>query len=534
MPHDPTTTAALPRLDRSLVEDALRDRTGLIVPETAELDLPERAVQFGTGAFLRGFVEYFLDEARRAGTFDGRVLAIGSTGSGRAGLLNEQDGLYTLVSRGLVDGQPHREVRVVGSLSRAVPASEAWDAALECARSPALELVFSNTTEVGITLDPDDRPDLDPPRSFPGKLTAFLHERARAFDYAPERAPVVIPCELLEDNGDALRSIVLELAGGWALEPDFAAWVEESVVFCNTLVDRIVPGAPPDDEGARLAAELGYRDALLTTCEPYRLFAIEGDAALRRRLGFAAADAGVVVTPDIRPYRERKILILNGGHTSMVPLALLAGLETVADAVEDPAVGPFVRRAMLDEIAPLLGHGVSGQAGQEAPGLEDAHQYALQVLDRFANPFIDHALIDITLQCTTKMRVRVVPSILRYAEAHGEAPPCLTLGFAAWLLWMRGDVQAERRAAGLRVPPDDAGAAVTGRWSAVDPAEPGALARFVTGICADTGLWATDLTRVPGFAGAVTAHIDIAIRDGIRSALAALLAEPATGGPRDR
>lgn len=498
----------------------LGDRADLIVPETGALDLPERAVQFGTGAFLRGFVDYFLDEARRAGAFDGRVLAIGSTGSGRARLLNEQDGLYTLVSRGLVEGEPHREDRVVGSLSRALPASQAWDAALECARSPALELVFSNTTEVGITLDPEDRPDLDPPRSFPGKLTVFLHERARAFDYAPERAPVVIPCELIEDNGDALRSIVLELARRWRLEPSFVAWVAESVVFCNTLVDRIVPGAPPDDQGARLAAELGYRDALLTTCEPYRLFAIEGGVGLRRRLGFPVADEGVVVTPDIRPYRERKIRILNGGHTSMVPLALLAGLGTVAEAVEDPVVGPFVRRAMLDEIVPVLGQ-------------DDARAYALEVLDRFANPFIDHALIDITLQCTTKMRVRVVPSILRYAEAHGEAPPCLSLGFAAWLLWMRGDIQADRRAAGMRVPPDDEGTAITARWSAVDPDEPGALDRFVTETCADSELWDADLTRVPGFAGTVTAHIQRANRAGIRAALAALLAKPATGGPRD-
>lgn len=520
MPDDPAVTRELRRLDRALVQGPLRDRNGLGVPEPGALDLPERAVQFGTGAFLRGFVEYFLDEARRAGAFPGRVMAIGSTGSGRADLLNEQDGLYTLVTRGLVDGEPYSDARVVGSLSRAVPSSRAWDAALECARSPDLELIFSNTTEVGITLDPDDRPDLDPPRSFPGKLTAFLHARASAYDYAPERAPVVIPCELIEDNGDRLRSIVLELARRWDLEPAFVAWVGESVVFCNTLVDRIVPGAPPDDEGARLAAQLGYRDAVLTTCEPYRLFAIEGDADLRARLGFADADEGVLVTQDIRPYRERKIRILNGGHTSMVPLALLAGLDTVAMAVADPAVGVFVRRAMLDEIAPLLGQ-------------EDASEYALQVLDRFANPFIDHALIDITLQCTTKVGVRVVPSILRHADTHGDAPPCLTLGFAAWLLWLRGDIQARRRAAGLRVPPDDEGAAVTERWSAVDPAEPGALARFVTAVCADTGLWDTDLTRVPGFADTVTAHVHHALRGGVRSALAALLAEPATGEARD-
>lgn len=510
MPDAPTPMPSeLPLLTRSLVTpERFPDRSDLLVPTAADLALPERAVQFGTGAFLRGFVEFFLDEARRAGRFPGRLVAIGSTGSGRAELLNAQDGLYTLVSRGLIQGEPGRELRVVGSLSRALPSNDAWDRVLECARSPDLELVFSNTTEVGIALDPDDAPTLRPPRSFPGKLTAFLHARASAFDYAPEQGLVVIPCELVEDNGDRLRSIVLELAKSWGLEPAFARWVRASVTFCNTLVDRIVPGRPPDAD--RLAVELGYRDAMLTACEPYRLFAIQGDAALRDRLAFAEADAGVVVTPDIAPYRERKIRILNGGHTATVPLALLAGLETVADAVDDPVVGAFVRRMMLDEIAAFLGH-------------EDAREYALRVLDRFANPFIDHALIDITLQSTMKMRVRVIPSVLAYGDATGVAPPCLALGFAAWLLWMRGDSQGERRAAGLRVPEDDQAAALEAHWRDVDADDPTDLSRLVEAVCADTSLWETDLTSVPGFARAVSAHLERLLKHGARSAVEAVL-----------
>lgn len=513
MPDEPTSPSELPLLTRSLVaSDRFQDRSDLLAPAASDLAMPERAVQFGTGAFLRSFIDFFLDQARRAGRFPGRVVAIGSTGSGRPGLLEAQDGLYTLVTRGLIHGEPGQELRVVGSLSRALPSDEAWDRVLECARSPELELVFSNTTEVGIVLDPEDAPDLRPPRSFPGKLTAFLHARATTFDHAPERGLVVIPCELIENNGDRLRSIVLELADRWGLEPGFLDWVRTAVTFCNTLVDRIVPGSPPDAD--RIAVELGYRDAMLTACEPYRLFAIEGDAALRDRLGFPDTDEGVVVTPDITPYRERKIRILNGGHTATVPLALLAGLDTVAEAVEDATVGVFVRRVMLHEIAPVLGH-------------DDAREYALRVLDRFANPFIEHALIDITLQSTMKMRVRVVPSVLAYADAHGDAPPYLALGFAAWLLWMRGHVQAERRAAGLRVPADDRTPELEDRWRDVDAGDPAALADLVTDVCADTSLWETDLTRVPGFAAAVTVHLDRAIQDGVRGALAALIAETA-------
>jgi tagaturonate reductase len=456
------------------------NRALLPAEERRLLELPERAVQFGTGAFLRGFVDHFIDAANRRGDFDGRVVAIGSTGSGRDELLAAQDGLYTLVSQGLVDGEVVEERRVIASVSRALSASAEWDAVLALARSPELSLVFSNTTEVGIVLDESDTFDTAPPRSFPGKLARFLYERAAAFEFDATKGVVVIPCELIEDNGARLKGIVLALAERWGLDARFARWLDAAVPFCDTLVDRIVPGAPKGAEAERLRAALGYDDALLTTCEPYRLFAIRGDAALRARLGFADADPAIVVTGDIAPHRELKVRLLNGAHTAIASAALLAGCETVREAVEHPTVGPLVGRVLLDEIVPTV----------SAPGAE---RFARHVLDRFANPFIRHALVDITLQGTMKMRVRVVPTILRYAELTGEAPAGIAQGFAAYLQLQRAE-HAERRRA------DEQGERVRAAW-----AEHGDDASAVVrGVLADVALWGTDLTAVPGFADAVT------------------------------
>lgn len=523
----------LPALDASLVRAAATPASGDVIPAPpALLDLPERAVQFGTGAFLRGFVDYFVDAANRAGKFNGRVVVIGSTGSGRDQAINEQDGLYTLAVQGIENGEPKRELRVISSVSRAISASDDWRGVLACARNPWLEVVFSNTTEVGIELDERDAFDAAPPPSFPAKLTRFLYERARSFAFSRDKGVVVVPCELIEDNGDRLRALVLELAERWELGPAFARWIGDSVPFCNTLVDRIVPGAPPAAARAEIEGTLGYRDAMLTSCETYRLFAVEMRAAsatrlpfLARgpvaaepgadsspRLSFADADRGIVLTDDVRPYRERKVRLLNGTHTIMVPAALLAGCETVQEAVEHEQIGRFVRRAMLDEIVPTV----------EAP---DAAGFAAEVLERFANPYIRHALFDITLHGTAKMRVRVVPSIVRYAARNASAPAALAFGFAAYLELMRGELQEARRAAGLPVPADVPGERVRAAWVETRAdADANRIEALVERVCSDQSLWGTDLTRAAGFAAAVADHLARIRRDGIAAALDALLA----------
>lgn len=497
-------TLRRPKLDAVLARTpAFAARRDLLAPPPALLDLPERVLQFGTGAFLRGFVDFFIDEANRRDAFGGRVVAVGSTGSGRDARLNEQDGLYTLVARGVVGGERQEERRVVAAVSRALSARDDWGAVLALARSPELRLVVSNTTEVGITLDERDRYEDAPPRSFPGKLARVLAERGTAVGYDETRGVVVLPCELIEGNGDRLREIVLTHVRRWGIDAALERWIERAVPFCNTLVDRIVPGAPGGEDANALGAILDYDDAMLTISESYRLFAIQRPrdargAAMLDALGLSAADAGVVVTDDVTPYRERKVRLLNGTHTIMVPLAMLHGCLTVRDALAHETVGRFIRHVLLDEIA----------WATDAPGAE---RFARDVLDRFANPAIHHALADITLQQTTKMRVRVVPSIVGYGERSGRAPASLAFGFAAYLLFLRG-------AASTR--PDDEGERVRAHWRAAgDDA-----VRMATEVCADVALWGTSLDKVRGFVPAVGDALERMTCEGIPAALEAHLA----------
>jgi tagaturonate reductase len=497
----------------SLSSIAARD--DLTLPTARQLALPERAVQFGTGALLRGLVDALLDDANRQDLFGGRVVMIGSTGSGRDRALNDQSGLFTLVVQGLIDGAPRREFRVVSSVSRALSAATEWNEVLRCAENPDLELIFSNTTEIGIVFDETDAAggaSASPPRSFPGKLTAFLLHRARWSRFAAERAPVVIPTELIEGNGDKLKDIVLRLAEHWSVEPEFASWLAH-VRFCNTLVDRIVPGAPSAEYASELDGILDYADGMITVCEPYRLFAIEGDAELRARLRFPAADAGVIVAESITPYRLRKVRLLNGAHTTFVSLAILAGCTTVREAVEHPVVGGFLRSALLNEIVPSV----------DVPGAE---QFAREVMDRFANPFLHHLLWDITLQGTTKFKVRVVPSILDYRQRTGETPRALALGLAGFLAFQDGSLQAARRVAGQPVPSDAAGESLQARWKEVSDS-PDAIPAFVRAVLADAELWGADLSSVPGLADLVTENLVTIRSRGVIAAIESVQLAPA-------
>jgi len=512
--------STLPRLTRALATSpALAARGVVIPPDPAHLALPEKAVQFGTGAFLRGFVDCYLDEANRDGLFGGRVVAIGSTGSGRDDALREQDGLYTVATELDADDRVVQEYRIVSAVSRALSASQDWDAVLALARAPELELIFSNTTEVGIQLDPADAdapvaPHVAP-RSFPGKLARVLIERGRTVRWADERGVVVVPCELIPDNGRTLRALVRTQAARWGTEPEFFAWLDRAVPFCDTLVDRIVPGTPRGAALERLRAVLGYDDALLTSCEPYRLFAIEWPAGawpsvLRERLAFLDGRHGALITDDIAPYRERKVRLLNGAHTILAPLGLLLGCETVRDAVRHPSLGRLVRTAMLDEIAPVV----------EADGAE---AFGVEVLARFANPHIRHALVDVTLQGTMKLRVRVIPAIVRYVQRTGAVPASLAFGFAGFLHFMRGELHRARRDAGAPLPADDHAAALREPLAAAD-VDRETLERTLRQLGRDERLWGTDLTALPGFLEAVTDHLwrirTLGVRDAIDHHLA--------------
>jgi tagaturonate reductase len=506
-----------PRLSRALVPTlASAERGEVELPAVRTLQLPEKIIQFGTGAFLRGFIEYFIDDANRAGRFDGRIVAVSSTGSSRNAAINEQDGLFTLAIRGVEDGAPKQRYRMIGSLNRAISARDEWNVVMDIARNPNIEIVVSNTTEVGIAISPDDAFDAVPPVSFPAKLTRFLMERATAFDFSNDHGLIVLPCELIEQNGDTLRRLVLETASRWKLGDCFERWILDAIVFCNTLVDRIVPGNVTAADAARIERVFGYQDTLITSCEPYALFAIQGDDTLRARLRFPGADPRIVVASDIQPYRERKIRVLNGAHTAVVSVALLAGFRTVREACRDERVGRFLQRVVFEEIVP----------GVNAP---DAAGYAADVLQRFGNPYIDHALIDITLHCAAKIRVRLVPSILAFAArtSGARAPASLAFAVAAYLAFKRGERQAERRAAGLSVPDDVDGSRVEAAWSLIDGSSDADVAGLARRTLTDASLWGVDLTTVPGFADAVAEQLLRIVRLGVEAALDAYLTEPA-------
>lgn len=442
--------------------------------------LPERVLQFGTGMLLRALPAALLDAANRGGAFRGRIVVVQSTPTGVARAINAQDGLFTIVERGSEGGAPVERTRLVGSISRALVAATDWPAVRTIAASPELRIIVSNVTEAGFRLDAvDERPlagDSAPvgghaaPGSFPAKLTDLLHAR---FEAAPDAPPLfVVPTELVDDNGGQLRAMVDRLAARYADATRFRAWIARRVRFCSSLVDRITTGAPAAEAHAALEARLGYRDALLTVAEPYALWAVECDPADVAGLlatGMESpgdgAEPQLVVARDIGRYRERKIRLLNGSHTMLAPLARLDGVRTVRDAVEHPRLGAFLRRVLYDEIVPST----------DLPP-DEARAFAAAVLDRFANPWLEHEWRVISTNETSKMRLRVVPSLLGYAAKHGAAPAGLALALAGYVRYTRciaggdaGEGTGWWRGTTYAIVDADL-AAVTRHWRAVDPA----------------------------------------------------------------
>ncbi len=469
----------------------------------------EKILQFGTGRFLRAFADCLIDEACTSGRYDGRIVMVASTPSGRAELLNNQEGRYTLWTRGHKQGELIDEFHSVTSVSRALSASQHWDEVLALAKSPHLEVILSNTTEIGLSLQDNDLQSS--PQSFPGRLCALLYTRAEFFDYADSSHVTILPCELIDNNGDLLRNLVMEQAQRWSLGARFTDWVQHSILFCNTLVDRIVPGLPGKTELETAYSRLGYKDELLTVCEPYRLWAIQGDETLHEKLGFSKDADGVVIAPEISPYRTRKIRLLNGGHTLSVPVGLLAGCETVLDSMTHPAVSKFIESLLRDEIGPVL----PVDPATVAP-------YIDEVLQRWQNPYMYHRLIDITLQATTKLRHRAVPTLKNYYETYptGPAPRHIALGFAAWLRFMRGISESNgtiySHFQGKLHPIYDDHAEQFQDWW---PTEDRLIPDFVQEVLSSQSLWGISLNDLPGFTGAVQTSLQKILDHGIEAAL---------------
>jgi tagaturonate reductase len=386
-----------------------------------------------------------------------------------------------------------------------------WPQILACARNPDLQVVISNTTEVGIQLTDDDI-KLSPPDSFPGKLLAFLYERYKTLvSSSTDSGLVIVPCELIVDNGKKLKEIVLKLAEQNGLEKEFIQWINTQNTFCNSLVDRIVPGMPDQKTKTDIFGQLGYTDELLTVSEVYRLWAIEGNARVKEVLSFYKADQGVIIESDITPYRERKLRLLNGTHTISVGLGYLYGLETVGECMNDEYMSRFISKVMQHEVVPAV-----------PVNEESARVFAEEVLDRFRNPFIVHPLISITLQYTSKMKMRNVQTILHYYQKYNKVPKLFALGFAAYLLFMKvvkeenGKYYGERDGKSYPVN-DDFAPYFYKAWQGIDTSKPKSIQSFVNKVLSDNTLWATDLSILEGFAGAVSKNLSAMAQKGVKA-----------------
>jgi len=477
------------------------------VPDESIFELPEKVLQFGTGVLLRGLPDYFIDKANKQGFFNGRIVVVKSTAQGDTAAFDKQDGLYTLCIRGTENGRKVEENIVNASISRVLNAADEWEQILECAHNSNLQVIISNTTEVGIQLVQDDIRH-HPPRSFPGKLLAFLYERFNAFGGSAHSGMVIVPTELIPDNGKKLESIVMELAHLNGLEDAFIEWIENHNTFCNTLVDRIVPGRPDAETLAALQAELGYTDGLLTMSESYRLWAIEGDEKVREVLSFTQADSQVIIDTNIDRYRELKLRMLNGTHTLSCGLAFLAGFETVGQAMDDEAMSAYIADLMQYEIAPAIPYDL-------VPGV--AQSFGNAVLDRFRNPYIRHQWLNITMQYSSKMKMRCLPLLLKHYAQSGSVPQLIAHGFAAYLLFMRGVTRrgdqfyGEHEGASYLVQ-DEQAEVFYRRWAGLS------LPALVQESLQDP-FWGTSLNDLPGFSDAVLEKLNFMLQHGVKESL---------------
>jgi tagaturonate reductase len=459
----------------------------VLLPNQGLLDLTEKVLQFGTGVLLRGLPDYFIDKANKQGIFNGRIVVVKSTDGGDATAFDKQDGLYTICVRGIEDGKNLEENIVCSSISRVLSAKNEWNKILECAHNPQMKIIISNTTEVGIELVQDDI-RRHPPVSFPGKLLSFLYERFKAFAGSKQSGMVIVPTELIVDNGRKLESIVTELAYLNGLEEPFIDWLENSNTFCNSLVDRIVPGKPDKIQKTNIENEIGYADDLLLMTEVYRLWAIEGNAELAETLSFAKADKGVVIAEDINLFRELKLRLLNGTHTLSCGVAFLSGLQTVKEAMDQ-----FISSLMENEIANAIPYKTT--AAQTA-------EFSANCLDRFRNPFIEHQWLAITVQYSSKIKMRVVPVLLQHYKLHNSVPENIATGFAAYIYFMKAVKEEDGKYYGMLngnyYPVNDAKASYFyEKWQNT------ATAQMAVSVLQDTNLWGSDLASLPGFTEAV-------------------------------
>ena len=475
---------------------------------------PEKVLQFGEGNFLRAFVDYWFDLANEKADWNGKCVLVQPIAPGLAKMINEQEGLYTLYLRGSEKGQKVDAKRVISCVSDCVcPYIDGkWDEVLELARSADLETIVSNTTEAGIAYTQGDSQfDQVPPNSFPAKLTRVLYERYTAFKGAADKGLIILSCELIDNNGKELKKCCNNYAKDWNLEPAFIDWMNNANTFCSTLVDRIVPGRIRDPkELAAMEEANGYHDQVLDVGEVFGVWVIEGPAGLEDKLPFKKAGVNVMVVPDVTPYKKRKVRILNGAHTRFVLGAYLAGFDIVRDCMHNDTIRGFMNKMLHEEVIPTL-----------PLDKKDLEEFASAVQDRFNNPFVNHELMSISLNSTSKWRARNMPSFLEYIEKNGKLPTCLTMSFAAYIAFYSNNIQELndkglvcKRAKGNEYTISDDRYVLEFYNAHKDDDIP----TLVHAVMTNEQMWGQDLTKVAGFEEATVKNLTLIREQGAMAA----------------
>jgi len=450
---------------------------------------PVKVLQYGEGNFLRGFADYMIDIANEQGVTDMGVTVVIPIRAGGLADFHNQDCMYTVLLR----GGTVTDARVVTCVNNIISAYYDYDIYAACANNPQLRFIISNTTEAGIIYDETDEIKLKPPKTYPGKLTKLLYERYSHFAGAAEAGLIILPVELIENNGDKLKECCLKLSGKWGLPPQFDAWINGSCVFCNTLVDRIITGYPKD-EAAALEAKWGYTDKLIVTGEPFALWVIECDnpALVSNEFPLDKAGLPVIFTDNLKPYRERKVYILNGAHTSTALAAARCGLATVGDIMNDTALRAFLEQAIYEELAPFV---------QLPP--DEVNAYAASVIRRFENPFIKHNLRSIALNSVSKFKTRVLPAILGTYRKTGTLPDRLTFSLAALVSYYENeDITDEPYVVDFFTDSKQKNAG-----------------ELIGALLKREDFWGEDLSNMPGFAEKTSAYLRDIREYGMRKAI---------------
>ena len=458
----------------------------------------ERILQFGEGNFLRAFANWMIHEMNHHANFDAGTVVVQPIAKGLIKTLNDQDGLYTLYMNGIKNGEVLSDRKVVDCIQRGINPYEDYDAYLANAENPNLRFVISNTTEAGISYNPEDKLDDAPQASFPGKLTALLYKRFHFFNGASEKGMIVMPCELIDRNGDNLKKIVLQYAFDWNLDKDFISWINNYNIFCNTLVDRIVPGYPRDKMDT-ITEELGYIDNLVVEGEQFHLWVIEAPDSVKNEIPAKTCGLNIVFTNNMEPYRTRKVRILNGAHTSLVPVSYLYGIDKVRESIEDEVVGKFIQDAIFEEICPTL----------DLPE-QELIQFSNAVLERFRNPYLEHDLLSISLNSISKYKTRVLPSVLEYIKRENAFPKRLLFSLAALIAFYGGDRN------GVNIPLKDDQSVLdffAAQWRASD------VKAVTKATLQNLEFWGIDLTQFSGLLEEVTTSLKSITKNGMKEAL---------------